>query len=70
MASLEVMVGDFTVVFIMDNALIHNSMSETYPSLQFKYLSPYSPFLNAIEITFSVLKNYLKQHLYAVTVVV
>ena len=44
MASLEAMVGDFTVAFIMENASIQNSMPETYPTLQFKYLPPYSPF--------------------------
>ena len=30
MASLEAMVGDYPVVFIMDNAPIHNSIRETY----------------------------------------
>ena len=58
MASLEAMVGDYPVVFIVDNAPIHNSMPKTYPTTQFKYLPPYSPFFNPIENTFSVLRNY------------
>ena len=35
MASLEAMVGNYLVVFIMNNAPIHTSMPETYPTLQF-----------------------------------
>ena len=66
MTSLEAMIGDFPVVFVMDNDPIHSSIPETYPTMQFKYLPPYSPFLNPIENTFSVLKNYTKQHLHAV----
>ena len=66
MASLETMVGEYPIVFTMDNAPVQSSMPETYPTLQFKYLPPYSPFLNPIENTFSVFKNYTEQHLHAV----
>ena len=49
MASLEAMVGDYQFVFIMDNIPIQKSMPETYHTMQFKHLPPYSPFLNPMK---------------------
>ena len=65
LASLTSIIHGYPAVLIMDNAPIHNNMAETYPDVQFRYLPPYSPFLNPIENMFSVLKNFIKQHLHA-----
>lgn len=64
-ASLEEILRGVRTMIIMDNAPIHNNIGVIYPDMQFKFLPPYSPFLNPIENCFSVFKNYLKQHLIA-----
>ena len=50
-------------VIILDKAPVHNQMADIYPELTFKYLPPYSPFLNPIENCFSVFKAHLKPFL-------
>ena len=60
---LEVILEDELAVLIMDNAPIHNGLETECPNLQIKFLPPYSPFLNPIENSFSVLKSAIKQHL-------
>ena len=59
--NLDVILGDFNPLIIMDNALCHNSLAEVFPNRDFVYLPPYSPFLNPIESCFSALKARLKQ---------
>jgi len=63
MTSLEVILEGEQVILIMDNASVHNGLAEGFPDLQFKYLPPYSPFLNPIENCFGVFKCSLKQRL-------
>jgi hypothetical protein len=44
----------------MDNAPCHNNIQEFFPERNFKYLPPYSPFLNPIEECSFVVEARLK----------
>lgn len=50
-------------VFVFDNCRSHLNMSTTYASHTIRFLPPYSPYLNPIELTFSVFKSHVKMHL-------
>ena len=50
-------------VIILDNAPCHRNIDVEFPQLEIKFLPAYSPFLNPIENTFSVLKSAIKRHL-------
>lgn len=63
-ASFEAILGDERPVIIMDNAPIHRGITTIYPELDFRFLPPYSPFLNPIENCFSVFKSYIKRFLH------
>ena len=39
-------------------------MSQQFPELEIKFLPPYSPFLNPIENSFSVVKQAIKRYLH------
>ena len=60
---MEVILEDEPAVLIMDNAPVHNGISTDCPNLEIKFLPRYSPFLNPIENSFSVLKSTIKRHL-------
>ena len=51
-------------VIILDNLSVHNQMADIYPELTFKYLPPYSLFLNPNENSFLVFKVYLNHFLH------
>ena len=59
--NLDIILGEFNPLMIMVNALGHKSLAEVFPSRDFLYLPPYSPFLNPIESSLSALKTRPKQ---------
>jgi len=58
--------GNRTVVVVMDNVSVHVQEEVTAPIIAaghlVKYLPPYSPDFNPIEMTFAVLKAWIKRH--------
>ena len=58
--NLDIILGEFNPLILMDNARCHNDIADSFPARSFKYLPPYSPFLNPIENCFSVIKARLK----------
>ena len=63
MFNLSVILGMEPAVIILDNAPCHRHIDVEFPQLEIKFLPAYSPFLNPIENTFSVLKSAIKRHL-------
>ena len=63
MLSLTMVIGEANPVVIMDNAPVHNGISNAFPETNIKFPLPYSPFLNPIENCFSVLKSDMKRSL-------
>ena len=60
---LKIILGAEPAVIILDNAPCHSNIDQDFPEVELKYLPPYSPFLNPIENSFSVLKSAIKRHL-------
>ena len=58
--NLDIILGDHNPTIILDNAPCHNGIAENFSNRNFKYLPPYSPFLNPIENCFSVIKARIK----------
>ena len=61
--NLKIILGAEPAVIILDNAPCHSNIDQDFPEVEIKYLPPYSPFLNPIENSFSVLKSAIKRHL-------
>ena len=59
--NLDIILGNYNPLIIMDNAPCHNDVALRFPARQFRYLSPYSPFLNPIENCFATIKSCLKR---------
>ena len=59
--NLDIILDTYNPVIIMDNAPSHNNVALSFPARQFRYLPPYSPFLNPIENCFSTIKACLKR---------
>ena len=51
------------VDFVVDNFRSHLNVSTTLENHRIVSLTPYSPFPNAIDETFSFIKNQVKKHL-------
>ena len=49
---------------LLNNALCHSRINESFENLQIRFLPSHSPFLNPIEECFSVFKSHWKQHLH------